>query len=108
MIVLICIVLIVVGASQSGWKQLVPETDIQVLNANKSSSVGDSKITFMRIDPQLWELVFAGISQQEEEGGKKGLEWCETHKFTAAINAGMFATDYETHVGYLKFKRSHR
>jgi hypothetical protein len=27
-------------------------------------------------------------------------EWCEKRKFTAAINAGMFAGDGKTHLGY--------
>jgi hypothetical protein len=29
-------------------------------------------------------------------------QWCERRGLVAAINAGMFATDYRTHVGYLR------
>ena len=63
-----------------------------------------SKRTVVRIDPNLWELVFAGITQPGEELTKTAREWCESHKLVAAINAGMFATDYRTHTGYLKYR----
>jgi len=45
-----------------------------------------------------------GVNQPKEESARTAREWCETHKLTAAINAGMFAENYRTHVGYLKFR----
>ena len=92
------------NATPDGWKQLAPGMDMQILSASKTSSEGDSKITVVRIDPKKWELVFAGISQQGERLSKTAREWCKSHRLTAAINAGMFATDGQTHVGYLKFR----
>jgi hypothetical protein len=84
------------------WQTLAPGIELKILDAKSISAESDSKITIVRIDPRLWELVFAGISQQGEESIKTAREWCESHKLTAAINAGMFATDYRTHTGYLK------
>jgi uncharacterized protein YigE (DUF2233 family) len=56
----------------------------------------------LRIDPRQWELEFGAISQTGEPTGHTAREWCRRQKFTAAINAGMFNTDYKTHTGYLR------
>jgi len=87
-----------------GWKQLGPGMDIQYLNAKTPSNMGNSKITLVRIDPDQWELLFMGVNQSGEESGRTVKDWCESHKLTAAINAGMFAENYRTHVGYLRFR----
>jgi exopolysaccharide biosynthesis protein len=44
------------------------------------------------------------ISQTSDLSGKTASEWCKNHNLTAAINAGMFSTDYRTHTGYLKYR----
>lgn len=84
------------------WQSLAPGIELKILNVKSIKADSDSKITIVRIDPRLWELVFAGISLPGEESIKTAREWCESHKLIAAINAGMFATDYRTHTGYLK------
>jgi hypothetical protein len=86
------------------WQQIAPGMDIHYITTKSKSIEGDSKITVVRIDPDKWELVFMGISQPGEESLKTAREWCESNKLTAAINAGMFATNYRTHVGYLRFR----
>ena len=53
-----------------GWKQLAPGMDLQNLITINHGSSGDSHITVVRIDPDLWELVFMGISQSGEKSGK--------------------------------------
>jgi hypothetical protein len=40
---------------------------------------------------------------KESKGATAG-EWCRRYGLAAAINAGMFATDYVTHVGYLRHR----
>jgi hypothetical protein len=40
-----------------GWKQLAPGMDLQNLITINHGSSGDSHITTVRIDPDLWELV---------------------------------------------------
>ena len=94
-----------VQSSDTGkWQTLSSGMEIKFLDAKKTNSEGDSKITIVRIDPKLWELVFAGISLTNGESVKTAKEWCESKNFVAAINAGMFATDYRTHTGYLRFR----
>lgn len=88
----------------AGWQLLSPGLEINYIKAKKQSPVGDSRFTVLRIDPKHWELVFAGVSQTGESSGKTARGWCKAQKLTAAINAGMFAPDYKTHVGYLKFQ----
>jgi hypothetical protein len=88
----------------ANWKQLAPGLNIQYIIAKTPSTTGDSRITVIRIDPNVWELIFVGVNQPREESTKTAKEWCESHKLTAAINAGMFATDYRTHTGYLKYR----
>ena len=86
------------------WQTLAPGLELGVFEAALTNSIGDGKITILRIDPQLWELEFAGVSQ--EVGSQHELrtaeEWCKKRQFTAAINTGMFQTDYISNVGYLK------
>jgi hypothetical protein len=83
------------------WQQLAPGMEFTLLTATKPSVVGDSQIAVLRIDPALWKLELAGVSQSKESTGHTAREWCEKYNFTAAINAGMFKTDGKTHVGYL-------
>lgn len=86
------------------WKQIAPGMDVLYGTAKNKSVEGDSRITVIRIDPDNWEIVFMGISQPGEESIRTAREWCQTNKLTAAINAGMFAENYKTHVGYLRFR----
>lgn len=84
------------------WQLLAPGLERAYIAARKPSVAGDSRITVLRIDPSQWELVFAGISQTGESSGHTARQWCQQRNLTAAINAGMFASDYKTHVGYLQ------
>jgi len=75
--------------------------DYKYLTAKKLSNVGDSRIYVLRIDPNLWKLQAVGISQTGESAGHTAREWAQLQKFSAVINAGMFAADFTTHLGYM-------
>jgi hypothetical protein len=92
------------GNKTGVWRSLAPGMDLGVFTVAKPSRVGDSKITVLRIDPQRWDLVLAGRSLSGESEGRTAKQWSRQKKLTAAINAGMFATDHKTHVGYLRFR----
>jgi len=81
---------------------LSPGMDLKYLPVRRPDVPADSRITVLRIDPQLWELELIGTSQTGESAGHTAREWCETHKLNAAINAGMFKTDGKTHVGFMR------
>ncbi len=89
------------GGSNS-WRSLAPGLDFGTFIAGRGTSAGDSRVTVLRIDPNLWNLQFAGLSQTGESGGRTARQWCQKDKLSAAINAGMFGTDFKTHVGYLR------
>lgn len=88
-----------------GWHPLAPGIDLKIHVVSKPNSMGDSRITVLRIDPHLWELEFVGVSRTGDPTGQTAREWCRSHKLTAAINAGMFGTDFKTHIGYLRFRQ---
>ncbi len=87
----------------SGWQRLALGIELKFLKAGKPSSVGDSRIAVLRIDPALWNLELIGVSQNGEAAGHTAREWCEKYKLAAAINAGMFEQDGKTHTGYSRF-----
>ena len=45
-----------------GCQPLAPGIDLKIHVVTKPSSMGDSRITVLRIDPHLWELEFVGVS----------------------------------------------
>ena len=77
--------------------------DFRYITPIHPSAMGDSRIAVLRIDPKLWELEAIGIGQTGENVGHTAKDWCKTHKFAAAINAGMFAGDGKTHLGYSRY-----
>lgn len=85
----------------SDWKSLAPGMDLRYVAAKKPSSVGDSRIVILRMDPSQWQLEAVGITQTGESSGHIARSWSQSRNFSAAINAGMFATDYKTHLGYM-------
>jgi hypothetical protein len=93
------------GMTHDPWQSLAPGLDLATFSASQPGSSGDSRITVLRIDPDLWSLEFFGVSLDEETTRRwTARQWSKAHGLTAAINAGMFATDYRTHVGYLRFR----
>lgn len=91
-----------IADSTSGWQSLAPGMDLRRLPAK--STVGDAQITVLRIDPDLWELQFVGVSSAGESSSRTARSWAEAHHFAAVINAGMFDTDGKTHLGYLRYR----
>jgi len=82
-------------------KSLAKGLDLITIHQNASASKCD--ITILRIDPKYYDLVCAGINLNPHDTLKSAKDWCRSKNFIAAINAGMFATDYISHTGYLKY-----
>jgi len=96
----------------SDWKSIGSGMDLRYVAAKKPSSVGDSRIVILRMDPRQWQLEAVGITQTGESAGHTARDWSQSRNFSAAINAGMFDKDYKTHIGYMGFpshiNNSHR
>jgi hypothetical protein len=86
------------------WLSLAPGLDLCHVTAAEPSPVGDSRITVVRLDPAHWALTVASVCQPGEGGRRTARQWAQDHGLTVAINAGMFAADHRTHVGYLRYK----
>lgn len=88
--------------TESGWQTLAPGLEIRRVQSRKQSIMGDSRITVLRIDPNVWEVEVIGVLQTGESAGHTAREWCQKRGYAAAINAGMFGTDNKTHLGYVR------
>ena len=64
------------GDAKPEWKSLAPGLEITSLTAVQPAQMGDSKITVLRIDPNKWDLEFAGISQTGVGNSRSAREWC--------------------------------
>jgi len=89
-----------VALAAATWISLAPGLEL----AELETIAGDSTPAIMRIlrvDPARWTLHLGAAAR--EPGGRSltARAWCEREGYVAAINAGMFATDYRTHVGWL-------
>jgi uncharacterized protein YigE (DUF2233 family) len=89
------------GQNSDIWSHIEPGLDLGIFNAPISSQYGDSYITVLRINPHLYTI---DIYCQSYYGGPKrtARQWAKQFELMISINAGMYATDYITSVGYLK------
>ncbi len=92
----------VVSQGLADWRPLAPGLDLGTFDSGQPGTELESKITVLRIDPRAWQFVFSSVSQSGASKGGTAREWSESEGFVAAINAGMFATDYKTHIGYAR------
>lgn len=65
------------------------------------STVGDSRIDVIRIDPRLYAIEVKMVSETKDNP-LTAREWTEKYNLLAATNAGMFQQDFRTHVGYMR------
>jgi hypothetical protein len=82
------------------WREISPGLELGAFDMNRAGR--PVKLTAVRVDPARWDLGLFCLSEQGTEIGRTAAEWCEAMDLVAAINAGMYATDYRTHVGYLR------
>ena len=103
--ILLCFSIILLsGRAYGEWATLAPGLELGNFSSRVHDPAGEPGITILRIDPGLWDLELIGRSGSGASGGKTAQDWCEEYGLTAAINAGMYATDYRTHVGYMQSK----
>jgi len=91
-------------ASAEEWKTLAPGMELGEFRVKADESYRDAKIIVLRIDPKHWDLEFAGIGATGETEGRTAKEWAKKEGLAAVINAGMYAEDYRTHIGYIRYR----
>jgi len=75
------------GIIHGPWQSLAPGMDLGTFSASQPSSSGDSLITILRIDPNLWSLEFIGLSLDGGSSRRTARQWSKAHALTAVINA---------------------
>ena len=85
------------------WQELEKGLNYASIPLKMKSSVGNSKVDILKIDPLFFkfELIAAG---EQKKDSKKADEWCKEKDLLAVVNAGMFKLegDYKTCTGYMK------
>ena len=88
-------------SSEISWKKIDEGLYLSEYPSPKKSSLSDSKITILKIDPSKYN--FNLLSAKENgEIVRTAKQWAEQKKQIAVINAGMYQADYATNVGYMK------
>jgi uncharacterized protein YigE (DUF2233 family) len=83
------------------WRQLEPGLETSGFEAHIQSAYGDSRITAVRFDTAYFSPKLLS-SESFDSVNLTARQWCERHKMAGAINAGMYAKNYRTHIGYMK------
>jgi len=94
--------LIVPGLVSADWNELEPGLELAQFQSPQAPASGDGVITVLRIDPTLWDMNLFSSNQLGVPSNRSVGQWCHDYGLVAAINAGMFATDHRTHVGYMR------
>lgn len=89
------------GETKEPWQTLRPGLDLASFPTGKPSLAGDEVVTVLRVDPLAWDIQILCASQQQDRQSLTARAWCEQHGLVAAVNAGMFAKDNSTHIGFL-------
>jgi len=101
MITLLAISGCLVNAQDSAWVRVDDGLWVGEFVPSQKSPVGDSKITIIKIDPNIYS--FKLLCAKEHKTSNLTAEvWCQKYGLIAAINAGMFQTDARSNVGYMK------
>lgn len=91
-------------ASGVGWRTLDTGLELGTFTIPRTKPGATAQLDVIRIDPEHWNLEVAGRSVGGESKSATAAAWCRKYGLAAAVNAGMFATDYVTHVGYLRHR----
>ncbi|MCF8308586.1 MAG: phosphodiester glycosidase family protein [Bacteroidales bacterium] len=101
---LVCVILACPSfaeAQDSQWEQINEGLYFGDFDAPIESNIDDSKITVLKIDPEVYSFRLLCAEQLDES--KMTLEkWCDEYNLLGAVNAGMFQRDYSTNVGFMK------
>ncbi len=84
------------------WRELAPGLETAEIRGDGKLFAKDAEIAVLRADPEQWEPAFLCAAKLSGGQSLTAREWCEAHGLQAATNAGMFATDGLTHVGYMR------
>src|SRR4051794_28499617 len=83
------------------WLNLAEGVEYAQLPLGDAGGKGPAVVHTVRIDPARAELTVALASEQKGPP-RTAAEWSRSRNLLAAINAGMYAKDIRTNVGFLR------
>ena len=83
------------------WRTLGPGVDYVAIAISPRPTIGDGLLHVVRVDPARAALR-TRLAAEAGGGARTARQWSEGPRIAAVINAGMYATDFSTHVGYLR------
>jgi hypothetical protein len=84
------------------WQKIDEGLEMAEISSPQKSSVGDSKITVIRIKPNQYAFKLIAASENTKEH-KTAPQWCKEKKLLACVNAGQFNLDDQlSNMGYMK------
>ncbi len=96
-----CITFLFAQAENESKLNINPGLALKILEAPVKSDYGDSRITVLKIDPEFYDINIYCASQLDQKS-RTVKTWASEFKLTAVINAGMYAADHLTSVGFMK------
>jgi hypothetical protein len=90
-----------VSQEPSPWENIDDGLSVGEFDAPKKSTIGDSRILVIRVDPRKYQFKLLCRSELGHDELTIS-EWCRRYGLIGAVNAGMFQTDYRSNVGYMK------
>jgi hypothetical protein len=84
------------------WRVLEAGLDLGVFPAAQKSTLGDSLVTVLRIDPARFALRLLNASAPSQGKSLPAGQWCDKNGLVAAINASMFQKDGKASCGYMR------
>lgn len=98
-------ILLLPAVSLAGqWTELEKGLELGVLKSPQKSSVGDSLIRVLRIDPAHFRFHLLNASSEKEKKSRTARDWVRRYRMVAAINASMYQQDHLTSVSYMRKK----
>ncbi len=88
--------------SSTAWQLLEPGLELGELAMPTPSTIGDSRLTALRIDPRHFDLKLMNASAPGQGRALSARAWCERSGLVAAINASMYQTDLKTSVSLMR------
>jgi len=82
------------------WRVLQPGVEYARLRLAEKPAAGDGLLEVVRIDPERAPLRAFLVSRVEDS--RRAGEWAASHRLAAVVNAGMYAKDSRTHVGFAR------
>lgn len=98
----VALLVVVLGGKPPDWRPLAPGVEYRSFQLEPAPTAGDGVLHVVRVDAAQAPLELALASEEKDGQTRSCGAWANEKGYLVAINAGMYATDYKTNVGYLR------